>query len=54
MANSSRVPVVLLYKLPKTPLFPQAPLTASCWERVFESHTSSAGGTFSLPCHTAA
>lgn len=32
----------------------QALLTASCWERVSESHTSSAGGTFWLPCHTAA
>ena len=54
MANSSRVPVVLLYQLQEDPPFPQAPLTASCWERVSESRTSSAGGTFLLPCHTAA
>lgn len=54
MVKGARIPVVLLHQLQKDPLLSQAPLTASCWEKVSEFHISSAGGTFWLPCHIAA
>lgn len=51
MANSSRVPVCpTVHKLQKTPLFPQAPLTALLGEFPSLTLLQLAGGTFSLAC----